>query len=404
MEKKRLINMLFIFFILILEIIMVNAASGIVNKTKSWHPENNITISVDGNEVNLHQVINRRFFTENHNYSVSSSALFQGHNLDEIWVSVNGNEKSLMQFLLLRYGLCGNSKTLYYTGPNNKSKPYHYATEIEITIDSSKMSLQDAIDSRTFCHPSCIPVCRNTGTFSEAWHDSCTFARIKWALCNGHTPICKEIGTSKEGWYDSVTGGIIQSANCDDSNLTIKNAPVCKNIGTFSEGWYSGAFRIKWALCAGHEAVCDKIGTSEEGWYDSVTRELIQSINCYSPDKNDSFNITFQNAPVCRNTGTFSEGWYMGALRLKWALCKGHESICKETGTSKEGWYDSVTGKLILLVDCDVPISKCKILNQNCTYSECCSGLTCTNFVCLNVTSPCNCLPGMDCNCAAPLT
>jgi hypothetical protein len=70
-----------------------------------------------------------------------------GHNFDEIWVSVDGDEKTLQDALSIFNGLCGSPPTTpYLSAPS--SLAYHFANEIEISPDTS---LQDAIDSGDFC-------------------------------------------------------------------------------------------------------------------------------------------------------------------------------------------------------------------------------------------------------------
>ncbi len=62
---------------------------------------------------------------------------------------MNGNEKTLQNALTT--GLCGNgTPTKKYSTPN--LLVYQYANEINITIGTSEMSLQDAIDTGKFCY------------------------------------------------------------------------------------------------------------------------------------------------------------------------------------------------------------------------------------------------------------
>ncbi len=148
MIKKRQIYIIFISLILLTGIFIVNAA---VDKTKAYHPGDNIKIKVDNVEMTLQQAVNGNLLRGDHLYS-SSSKINPGHNASEIWVSVNGNEKTLLNALSKFNGLCGNGiLTTKYSTPN--LLVYQYAKEIDITNRSgSRMSLQDAIDTGNFCY------------------------------------------------------------------------------------------------------------------------------------------------------------------------------------------------------------------------------------------------------------
>ncbi len=162
--KKRQIYIIFISLILLTGILIVSAAIN-VDKTKAYHSGSNVNLSITGSsERNLQQVINSNRLMGGYNYG-SSSKINPGHNISEIWVSVNGNEKTLQNALIT--GLCGNGiLTTKYSTPN--LLVYQYANEINITISGTEMSLQDAIDTGKFCSSwdtgSCTGTCGGTGT------------------------------------------------------------------------------------------------------------------------------------------------------------------------------------------------------------------------------------------------
>ncbi len=162
--KKRQIYIIFISLILLTGILIVSAAIN-VDKTKAYHSGSNVNLSITGSsERNLQQVINSNRLMGGYNYG-SSSAPNPGHNASEIWVSVNGNEKTLQNALIT--GLCGNGTlTTKYSTPN--LLVYQYANEINITISETEMSLQNAIDTGKFCSSwatgSCTGTCGGTGT------------------------------------------------------------------------------------------------------------------------------------------------------------------------------------------------------------------------------------------------
>ncbi len=66
----------------------------------------------------------------------------------------------------------------------------------------------------------CKPVCREIGTRSEGWYDSCTGKLIKYDLCSRCEAVCKEIGTRGEGWYSSCDGSVIWLTTCQERALT----------------------------------------------------------------------------------------------------------------------------------------------------------------------------------------
>src|SRR4030042_4659668 len=164
MKDKRVIYLFLGLLILIAGIFAINAA---VDKTKQWHSaDNNIKLLMDGSEKTLQSAINESLLVRSysidyedgtsaiieHTFSPSLPSPTSGHNIGAIWISVNGVEKTLLHSLSSPYGdsLYGNTPTLSYTGRSDKSKAYHYATEIEVTVCGNKVSLQQAIDGGNF--------------------------------------------------------------------------------------------------------------------------------------------------------------------------------------------------------------------------------------------------------------
>jgi len=84
-----------------------------------------------------------------------------GHNASQIWVKVRPTlvndyqtEMTLLKALKSSWGLCPPDDIIdiTYSGPTDKTLAYHYATEVEVTIDGVTESLQDAINGGTFCY------------------------------------------------------------------------------------------------------------------------------------------------------------------------------------------------------------------------------------------------------------
>jgi len=49
--------------------------------------------------------------------------------------------------------------------------------------------------------PRCVPECKNVGTRSEGWYDSCTGERHRFGRCADCRLSCEAIGSRSEGWY-----------------------------------------------------------------------------------------------------------------------------------------------------------------------------------------------------------
>ena len=124
-----------IFFVLL----MLLVTSALVNTSISkWEPSNAISTSIG----NLQEVISSDILrTADKNSVLDFPALNPGHNLSEVWVSVNGSEMTF-EDAIQNTDLCGiaNPRTTYL----NPLDPGHLGTEVEI---STGKSLQDAINN-----------------------------------------------------------------------------------------------------------------------------------------------------------------------------------------------------------------------------------------------------------------
>ncbi|MCK5043814.1 hypothetical protein KAR52_02330 [Candidatus Pacearchaeota archaeon] len=164
--KKRYINVILSLLILIIGIFAVYA---VVDKTKAWHPADNILIDVGGNPMTLQEAISNNVFVEGTTTGYTSPAPTSSHSDDEIWVSIDGSEKTLMSAIAITDGLCGSSPTTSYSSALN---PGHLANEIEL---STGESFQDAIDNGDFCVYECVPdTCESLGyECGNNWPDGC---------------------------------------------------------------------------------------------------------------------------------------------------------------------------------------------------------------------------------------
>ena len=212
-------------------IIVVGILSlGIFSVNAALHSSNDFLIKIGTDVGTLQHAINGNYFTQTHTYS-SPSALNPGHTANEIWVSVKDGEMNLIQALSSANKLCPASplKTSY-SGPTDKSKAYHYASEIGI---SSGKSFQQAIDDGNFC---CVPDCSCAATTCVG--TTCTDP-VCGQTCDGTKlrDTCASLGYECDPWSDGC-GGTLSCGTCG-SGYTC-SAGKCVIIVTYTYSWYTG--------------------------------------------------------------------------------------------------------------------------------------------------------------------
>jgi hypothetical protein len=140
------------YWIILLSIIIISVfISGIgVDVTKAYHNSTNITIGIDGINQTINTITAANFVFPPHTYA-SGLSLNPGHNINQIWVSVKDGEMNLSAALSSTNKLCPANpiKSSYTSSPIDKSQPYHYANEIQL---SSGKTLQEAINLGDFCY------------------------------------------------------------------------------------------------------------------------------------------------------------------------------------------------------------------------------------------------------------
>jgi hypothetical protein len=115
--------------------------------------------------MTLQEAIDNDVFISGATQSYTTEIPNPGHSVDEIWISVNGNEMILQDALSISDGLCGSPPTTPYTNSINLGQ---FASEIEV---SPNISFQDAIDNGDFC---CIPeTCASLGYNCGIADDGC---------------------------------------------------------------------------------------------------------------------------------------------------------------------------------------------------------------------------------------
>lgn len=154
--KKRGICISIILLISIFGITMVSALN-----TEDWHSANKVSVSAWysmtlGRTIEtLDDIVSLKLDATKFSESDANFAVAGGHKTSEIWVSTKNGEMTLLQAINSgEKGLCPRadiSTEVIYSGPTDKTQAYHYATEVEVTIDTITTSLQSAIDGGTFC-------------------------------------------------------------------------------------------------------------------------------------------------------------------------------------------------------------------------------------------------------------
>jgi len=112
------------------------------------HNSDIVEFSLGGSRMTLQQAINgEKFLTSLPGTVADIVPQNNGHTAKDIWVSVNGVERTLEDSLKMNKGLCGSSAVAY----SGKKDPGHLASEIKMTIEDNEMTLQNAINVGKFC-------------------------------------------------------------------------------------------------------------------------------------------------------------------------------------------------------------------------------------------------------------
>jgi hypothetical protein len=234
--KKKVVFAALGLLILIAGIFLVASA---VNKAKQWHPDSSIRLKVDETEKTLQEVISENLFTGSHSYASVSSVNGGEHDASKVWVSVNGNEETLLDALKTT-GLYGNQTTTSYSGPEDKSKSYHYADEIEVNICGTAISLQEAIDQGKIAKYSWV-------------EGECS------VFCGGGT---RTISCQKD-----IDGTTVSNACC---NLATKPSQLCNDQACIWQMRYPPKGYVKDYNCGGH---CTYGSCSRDGGINAIINQ-----------------------------------------------------------------------------------------------------------------------------------
>ncbi len=200
------------------------------------HSSDEIGFNMNGNITTLQEAIN------NNNLFILPATITQitqtgnGHNTENIWVSVASGEKTLSNALKTAKGLCGTAPKTY----TQNIDPGHVATEIGVVVDGINLTLQEAI---------------NNGLFCAEWEiGSCS------ASCGGgsQTVICKR-----------GDGLVLDDNYCTDAKpSTSCNTQSCCTPSTISLGTNGGTCATAWSnigkTCT--NAIHENWGTEGAHW------------------------------------------------------------------------------------------------------------------------------------------
>lgn len=135
-----------ILFSVILLILISFVVSLVLNP---GHDEGEILISVNGYSLTLQDAIDEGFLRDWADPPTQDSVrgTTKNHTSDRILVYVGGSQMPMQEVIDRSLSFCGSSSFLF----DKTINPGHLATEINVSIDDTTMSLQQAISSAIFC-------------------------------------------------------------------------------------------------------------------------------------------------------------------------------------------------------------------------------------------------------------
>jgi len=315
MKKSVVIGGLLV-LILLVGIFLVNAS---VSKSKEWHSEDRVWVSVDNTKMTLKSAIDNNKF-DDPTSSASVSPGNPGHSADKIWVSVDGDEMTLKQAISSAKGLCGSSSKSY----SGNIGPGHRASEIEVSIDG-KMSLQEAIDSGEFCGPVCV----------SQHYSSCYRGDVYWYDSCGGREGRKETCASDE---ECSLGNCV--AACVSYEGDSCGGSSCVNPGTYScDGSCTGKSNKPANTPCGGDKVCDGSGSCLYSHTDGYGNSWFSAAAIKSKEAAiEACRQYYNDNPYCDDPsgqcGTFC-GTYSGSQ-----ICHASYAVNCHITPEAPGWSD----------------------------------------------------------------
>lgn len=220
------------------------------------HSAERIRIRIDGADKSLEEAVNNNLLAGGHTYEEVSSPLNPGHLVNEIWVSTDSGEMTLLNALVNEIPL---KKTLF-EGYEFEPIFGHYATEIN--LESLEKTPQDAInDGDIYCTSHASSACYTGDVY---WYN----------LCEAREELKEDCPSSPQSCIDgaccaSGSGNLCPSRNdlntaCIITRGTTSCSGECVGFVPKPEGTYCGKMTVYYPYKYSYSVYCD--GTGRCDW------------------------------------------------------------------------------------------------------------------------------------------
>ncbi len=359
---------LFYFAIFLVAIIAaIFSISAIVNNKDSigWESASDIKIKIDSSDktlIDANSLVGDSLTLSSLDVS-SGTAPVSGHNADEVWVSVSGQEMTLRQARATP-GLCGlnNPKTTYSTTPSTLQ--YHYATQVEMP---SGKNLQEEINLGNVLYTNnyskiCIS---NTRGKIYSYQDSCNRQGNMIEDCNivkkceGGTVSCtnsiisQSLGGFYGGIYETITsqtcyrGDCSISSGCSETSYIVAESSTLvqqsyRRVGFITKISLIGDDKTTWAIA---DAYCNSPGCATS-WVEGS----------WKPSSNCDLNQPYSQGTV--------DAYFPGCRAISGVYCKriasDRMSYCG--GSGSDGNYANYECNIGFDSNCNPKPDSCKYL------------------------------------------
>jgi hypothetical protein len=207
----------------------------------------------------------------------------------------------------------------------------------------------------------CFKECRNIGTYSEGWYNSCNGNLIEFTICSKEEEK-KEESKPLKGISDNA------AKKCEYNNgkiMTLGNYEIC----VYADNTFCKLSALDNDTCNPGDCkiLCKKVGSKSEGWYDcngnliaydmckgmeypmENTEKVEKCVNAQNYKKleftdwpSDEAICVYQDNSICNLTEFYNNECKPGQCWKE----------CKFIGTRSEGWYNSCNGNLIEYTFC----------------------------------------------------
>ncbi len=253
----KVIYLIVVLLILVFSIFSINA----IMNTNNWHDVSKVLITVDSYTMTLEEAVTNNIFVEGATSSGTTVIPNPGHDFDEIWISIDGDEKTLQDALSISNNICGSFETTSYLSTPS-SLVYHFANEIEI---SSGTSLQDAIDDGDFCCvlETCASLGYNCGTANDGCEGTlscgtCYPYLCQNNICSSTCGTCKIYSPPAPSWCSDgrIVGSFPDACGCVGPPICCQIPLSCRMYSPPHPDWCSDGTILPGIIdecgCQGH--------------------------------------------------------------------------------------------------------------------------------------------------------